>query len=250
MGTADLFEVAEDAAVELEGVDALLTQVEGGLLAPDSAGAVAHDRLASKIGRCCGRGIRKLGESLETPVEGTGERAVVDFERVARVEYHDLTTVVVAPPIEPAPQCGGIHCRGAPGLRADHGVVHADDLALYLHEHAPERLARRPALLRGELREPGVVPQPVDESAHFGRVTGEKEVDALFREEDGPPQPGRNGALAQQRAQTVGVLDAGEQIRRDVENGCHGLQPTRGRHVPPGPLPRRVSGVKGLASAR
>src|SRR5690606_34969567 len=112
VGAANLFEILEDAALQLEHVrDAHLPHVEGRLLAPDSAGAETHDRLALQIGPVLRDGLRKLSELLDPPVESVGEGAVADLEGVARVEHDHVTTLIVVPAVEPSAQGGGVDRR-------------------------------------------------------------------------------------------------------------------------------------------
>ena len=166
--------------------------------------------------------LREFGEFLDAPVDCALEGAVVDLESVARVEQHHLLARVVMPLVQPALERLGLDTRRAPRGRLDRGMVHADDLALDLHQHAAEGLCGRPAFLGLERGEARVGAQFVDEGPHFARRAGEEKVDALGREQDGPHQLAGLRAGQQHGFQGEGVFNGAEEIRGDVEDGKHG----------------------------
>src|SRR3546814_576031 len=122
---ADLFEVAEDAAVELQHVvHAVRAQPQRGLFAADAARAEAHhggvgQRLAMRR-----QGLGQLGEIVDRQRQRTRERAVRDLLAIARVEQHDALAGIVVALFDPARQVRRRNRRRASAQRR--GVVAAE----------------------------------------------------------------------------------------------------------------------------
>src|SRR5688500_8143318 len=101
MLAADLLEITEESAVQLQRLHTGLPQVDRGLLASDAAGAEAHHGLAGEGVAVRGGRLRELREPLDAPVDRAREGAVLHLERVPGVEEDDLAAVVVVALIEP-----------------------------------------------------------------------------------------------------------------------------------------------------
>ena len=95
MRIAAFLEVFQNTAVELKHVvKPLLQQIRRGFFAANAAGTKRHDGfvLQARIGvrRRCG----EIAKMIDTEILGVGERAVFDFERVARIEQHYVAPLV------------------------------------------------------------------------------------------------------------------------------------------------------------
>ncbi len=220
MGPVGLLEVFQDAALELVHMpDAFLAHEDGRLLAANAPGAEAHHRLAFQLRLVGAQRGREFGELGDPPVDGALESAVVHFEGIAGVQRHHGAARVVVALRKPAPQRGGIHRGRAPFGGPDGGVVHADDLALDLHQHLAKGLGRRPALLRFQRGKARIrIPQPLHEAPHGVRLPGQEHVDAFFRQQDGALEAVFPAPRVQAVAQRSGVGQRNEQVAGDVED--------------------------------
>src|SRR5690606_2360744 len=90
MRAIGLFEVLQNAALELvDMIDAGFLHEQRRLFAADPARAKAHHRLAAQVILVLQELLGKLAEFADAPIDGTVERAVIHFERVAGVQRHD-----------------------------------------------------------------------------------------------------------------------------------------------------------------
>ena len=100
-------------------------------------------------------------------------------------------------------------------------MVHPDDLALDLDEHSAERLRVGPALFRRERREPRITAEFVNEPTKRVGRAGEEQVDALLCQQNRALQACIDCPLPQDGTQVLRVVDSGEEVRREVEDGGH-----------------------------
>ncbi|MCY1523187.1 hypothetical protein D9M68_580750 [compost metagenome] len=101
-------------------------------------------------------------------------------------------------------------------------MVHADDLALELHQHAPEGLRGRPAFLGFEVGKARVGAQVGQEGVDGLRRPRQKQVDTFGRQQDRAHQAQGLRALAQGLTQHGAVVDAHELVGGDIQNLLHG----------------------------
>jgi hypothetical protein len=101
-------------------------------------------------------------------------------------------------------------------------VVHADDLALELDQHAPEGLGVGPALLGLQAGEARVGAQVRQEGADSVGGARQKQVDTLGRDQDRAHESQVLRAGAQVFTQHGAVVYAYEFVGRDIQDLLHG----------------------------
>ena len=130
---------------------AVLLHEDGRFFTANAAGAKADDGFVLQFFFVRPKGIWKLRELGQAPVDGALEGAFVHFVIVAGVQNDHRAAVVVKPLVEPALGRGGGDGRGAALDGSNGGVVHANDLAFDLHQHLLKWNGLRPAFFRGDV---------------------------------------------------------------------------------------------------
>ena len=91
-----VFKVFEDAAFKLvDMLQPFFPHQDGRLFAANAPGAEAHHGFVLQLCLVRAKGVRKLRELGNAPVNCVGERPCVHLERVARIQRHHLTASVV-----------------------------------------------------------------------------------------------------------------------------------------------------------
>ena len=126
------------------------------------------------------------------------------------------------PLVEPALERVRVHAGCAAGRRLDGWMIHADDLALELYQHAAEGLRGRPAFLGFEVCKARIGAQAGHKAADGVGCARQEQVDALGRQQDGAHEAQRLGAPAQVFTQHGAVVDGYEFVSRNIQNLLHG----------------------------
>src|SRR3546814_8098746 len=89
VGFGHLFQIGEDAALQMDDLlDALVAEESGRFFAADAAGAEHCDALARETVGIGAPPVGKVAEALGFGIDRAREAAVTDLERVARVDQH------------------------------------------------------------------------------------------------------------------------------------------------------------------
>jgi len=171
-----------------------------------------------ELGRQFLHGRREIAEVPDLRDDRSFERPHPHFVVVAGVEQRHRPTFV-QPLLELA--CRDLR-RRTPG-RVDAFDAERDDLLLDLHEHALERLIGTGALLGSDVRQTGHGADDFQYRRQLRPRAGQKEIDALGRQQDGPLQAVRLGRLLQPRPQLLQPFQRGELITGEIDDlGGHG----------------------------
>ena len=218
-----LLKVVEDAAIELQHLQAQAAQPRGGLVAADAAGAIHRHRARGFApGR---RALLDVGDEIaEVAHLGVGrapEMAEAELEVVAVVQQHHVATQHVVlkefVPLQRAQVAVVCGVRRRQRLCARQAQRHG----LGLHQHLQARVGRRGAgavLERhageGTPQHMGVLQRSL-ESQHGRRAARQGAVHALGRHGDGAQE--RGGQFTQRGCCGHGVGQRREAVERGVD---------------------------------
>ena len=214
MRAAALFEILQDAAIELQDVGVALHGHErAGLLTTDAAGAEHHDRLSLELRR---KFLHRGGEVSEIPDlrhDRPLERPHPDLVVVPGVEQGHRPAFV-QPLLELRRRDLGRRTAG----RIDAFDAEGDDLLLDLHQHALERLLGTRAFLGLDAREARHGADHGQDDRKLLAGAGQEEVDALRREQDRPLESVGLGAFLQAETQLLQAFERRELIAGEIDD--------------------------------
>ncbi|MNT66703.1 hypothetical protein D3C72_2047860 [compost metagenome] len=111
-------------------------------------------------------------------------------------------------------------------------MVHPDDLALDLDQQLAERHVAAVAELDLQLGKARIGAQVAQERVDAVGRAGQEQVDALFGQQDGAPEPGIARQAQQARAQLGQGIQRNELVGGDIDDGSHGKAVKNGRRSP------------------
>ncbi|CRR59298.1 hypothetical protein PAERUG_E16_London_17_VIM_2_04_14_06005 [Pseudomonas aeruginosa] len=212
-----LFEVLEDAALEVE--DLLETGAEhvaGSLLAADAAGA-EHRHLL--VPRRVVVGLDVLGELAERPglridraLEGADRHLVV----VAGIDQQDFRIADQGIPVLRLDILADLL------VRIDARHAEGDDFLLQLDLGAVERLFVAVGFLVLDIGQPGIAAQPGEQRIDAFAATGDGAVDAFLGQQQGAFHTVVEQGLQQGFTQRHVIVESHELVQRRHDDGCHG----------------------------
>ena len=243
MGTAALFKIFEDAAVELVDVfEAGPLHKRSGLFTADATGAKHHEGALFHFLRETGDRVGKLTEVVNVGRDRATKGAHADFVVVARVEQRDRAALV-EPLLERV--CGQFG-RGA-ASRIDPLDPEGDDFLFDLHQHPIEGLFSAEAFLRREILEAGDGAQFDEEGVDVFARSGYEEVNALGTQENGAAQSAGATDLLQPLTPRGEIVEGGELVGRDIDTGGHGRRRSNRRRDKSG---GKTQGIVGATPER
>ena len=180
MRAATLFEIFQDAAIELQHIaEALGLHIGASLLAANAARAEHDDGLVLHLLGELGNGGGEVTKMIHARRQRIVKRAELHLIVVARIEQRDL-----APLIEPRLQLRGRDLWRGALRRVDARHTKGDDLALDAHQHPAEGLISRVAIFGSQRLKTWNRTQPHQELLDRGLITRDEEIDPFRAQQD------------------------------------------------------------------
>ena len=212
VGTPAVFEVFQDASIELMDVPkALAFHVGPRLFAAYAAGAKHHHRLVFEGFGKFGDRLGKIPEMVDARRARAAKCPEFDFVVVAGVEERDLAALV-----EPLLEGGGGQLGRSSAGWVDAFDTESDDLFLDPHQHSREGLVFTQADLRSQILKAGKLAQGTKERLDAGRRAGHEKVDAFGAQENRAFEALLPAQTHESLAEWLEIAQFGEAIGGDV----------------------------------